>query len=266
MKLTNPTAFMKLGGRIRYLSSRTENDLIFGEHLIYSNMITLRKHLDDLGFIVSSNLYHSILYDIEKVFKERETEYEKGNDSGVLSKNEETKLKAGILSFEKTVFAEAKTRIIASPIPRRFDLNHLLEYPEKILGNDVYENLTDLAQSDLNSACKCLAFESPTAASFHILRAIEECVRIVYKSYFPRNDEKRPWGHLTNELKNKPRNPKVDEILMNHLDHLRKRFRNPTDHPEKIYEIEEAEDLIHISVDVINRCMRDKQVVKKNKN
>lgn len=266
MKLTNPIEFIQLGGRIRYLSNCDVSQIIFGEGYIYDNLLILKNDLVDLGFVVSQNLYKSTIAPIEEEFEKQKLEFENGNDKGKLSLDQKTKLKKAILSFEKTVLAEAKTRIIASPIPRRFDLNHLLEEPEKILGNDVYENLTDLAQSDLNSACKCLAFESPTAASFHILRAIEECVRVLYKSYFPRKDEKRPWGHLTNELRNKPRNPKVDEILMNHLDHLRKRFRNPTDHPEKIYEIEEAEDLIHISVDVINRCIRDTQVVKKNKN
>ena len=85
-------------------------------------------------------------------------------------------------------------------------------------------------------------------------------MQVLFKSHFRTGNEKRAWGPLIVDLKAKSRSPKPDAALLAHLDHLRERFRNPTDHPDKTYDIEEAEDLVHLVVDVINRCMRDKKV------
>jgi hypothetical protein len=169
-----------------------------------------------------------------------------------------------VLAFEKTVTAEALTRVIALPIPRRFRLQHLLEEPGGILGRGIFERLTPIAQHDVSQACRCIAFECSTGAAFHTLRCVEECIRMLYQSYFARKKiNNRAWGVLTKELNGKQNKPKPDGTLMAHLDHLRKRFRNPTDHPDKTYEVEEAEDLLHLAVDAINRILRDPKVSKK---
>lgn len=41
--------------------------------------------------------------------------------------------------------------------------------------------------------------------------------------------------------------------LLDNLDNIRRSFRNPTQHPDKIYDIQEAQDLFHLCVDVVNR-------------
>lgn len=263
MKITNPIEYMSIGGRIRYLIGQIEGNPIFGTNYILYNLKSLRLELEKLGFKVSCNLYDNHLLDLENKFSELLEAYKEDKSVGFLTVDQYQSLRSLMLPFESTVFAEAKTRIIASPIPRRFAIEHLLSTPEGILGSGVFDVLPDLAKSDISYACRCIAFECATAAVFHMLRAIEGCVRVLYKSYYPGRDERRSWGTLTTELNNKPRRPKPDDILLAHLDHLRTRFRNPTDHPEKIYEIEETEDLVHMSVDIVNRCMHDPQVEKK---
>lgn len=263
MKITNPISFLTLGGRMRYLMGRSNQDLVFGDGFILDNLNEFKKDLSELGFTVSKNLYNFKVLPIEKELLEIETLYNNKESEGRIIEKQANDLTHAIAEMENTVLAEAQTRIIATPIPRRFILNHLLENHGEILGKGVYDLLTAQAQYDINQACKCIAFECPTAAAFHILRAIEECVRILFRAYFPRGDSGRARGCLTSELKNKPKNPKPDDTLMAHLDHLRVRFRNPTDHPEKIYEIEEAEDLIHLAVDIINRCIKDEKVNRK---
>lgn len=263
MKITNPISFLRLGGRMRYLIGRSDGDLVFGEGRILENLNEFKKELSELGFTVSRNLYNIKVLPVENEFLEIEELYNKEESNGKISEKQATELTEAIAEMENTVLAEAKTRVIATPIPRRFILNHLLKDHGAILGRGIYDLLTDQAQYDINQACKCIAFECPTAAAFHILRATEESVRIVFRAYFPRGNSDRAWGNLTSELKNKPRKPKPDVTLMAHLDHLRVRFRNPTDHPEKMYEIEEAEDLIHLAVDIINRCIKDEKVTSK---
>lgn len=260
MKITNPTPYLYLGGRIRYLAGRVQGHKIVGENLVKDNLVWLKGDLNELGFRVSLNLFNRKLGDIEKEYKALEKSLELGTGDNSLSTEQVNQLVTLILALEDTIYCEAEEQVIALPTPRRFSLDHLLNVPGDILGRGVFDKLTDIAQYDLEYACKSIAFECATAAAFHILRCVEECVRVLYKAYFPRKDNKKPWGPLLNELVNKPKNPKPDENLLEHLKHLGKRFRNPTDHPEKIYEIEEAEDLVHLSVDVINRCTRDAKV------
>ena len=59
------------------------------------------------------------------------------------------------------------------------------------------------------------------------------------------------WRDIVVALK-KRRDPPPAELLDN-LDNIRKSFRNPTQHPEKIYDIEEVQDLFGLAIDVVNR-------------
>jgi hypothetical protein len=260
MKLTDPNQFIHVGGRIRYLAARNFGYLIFGKNMIYENLMWFKRDLIDLGFRVSLNFYERKLAALEADFEFLLHNENRTEEQSVLSEQQQNILVSGMYALEDTLICEAQEFVIASPVPRRFALNHLLKSPGEILGSGVYENLTDIAKSDITFSCRCIAFECPTAAAFHILRCVEECVRVLYKAYFPRGDANRPWGALTKEIETKQKNPKPEVILIEHLNHIRKRFRNPTDHPEKIFEIEEAEDLVHLSVDVINRIMRDAKV------
>lgn len=262
MRISDPGLFIMMGGQLRYLASRSEGDNVFEKNCTFDNLTRFRAQLEKFGFAVSVNLFDQFFSGLMKEFSTLARNSD-DKDSVELTSQQAELVRDSILKLETTVFAESKTRIIAVPVPRRIELTHLLQTPEKVLGKDVYSALTELAQSDIQAACRCIAFECATAAAFHVLRAVEECVRVLYKAYFPRGNEKRPWGALTTELKNKPRKPIPDLILMTHLDHIRQRFRNPTDHPEKIYEIEEAEDLTSIAVDIINRCMRDERVTER---
>lgn len=260
MRITNPVLFIRLGGRLRYLSGRVEGNKIIGENYIYDNLQWLRRDLDAIGLRVSLNMFDKKLSGLVDEFAALAEVSELDDESNLLDSWRANALISDILFVEETVFCEAKEQVIASPLPRRFSLEHLLNDPGKILGSGVYDDLSDVAKHDLEYSCRSIAFECPTAAAFHILRCVEECVRILHKAYFPRKQTDKPWGPLVLALSQKPKKPKPEEILVEHLNHLRKRFRNPTDHPEKIYEIEEAEDLVHLSVDVINRVMRDPKV------
>ena len=260
MKITEPTIYIRLGARLRYLSGRVKGNYIIGENYIYDNLKWVKEDLNILGLKVTSNLFDRKLGKLLQSFEKLDLTEELDADENIIDASKANELINNILILEDTLFCEAKEQIIASPVPRRFSIEHLLSNPGAVLGQGVFNELTDIAQYDLEYACKCIAFECPTAAAFHILRCLEECVRVLYRAYFPRKSIEKSWGPLLTELINKPRNPKPDEILLGHLNHLRKRFRNPTNHPEKIYEIEEVEDLVHLSVDVINRVIRDDKV------
>jgi hypothetical protein len=102
------------------------------------------------------------------------------------------------------------------------------------------------------------AFELPTAGAFHLLRAVEDALRAYHKLYFKRGvTDGVAWGPLLRNLQDKKRKPRPDETLLTHLDHIRKNFRNPTDHPEKIYDMDGVQDLFSLVADVLNRIARE---------
>jgi hypothetical protein len=119
----------------------------------------------------------------------------------------------------------------------------------------VFKELPEVAQYDFLQAGRCIAFELPTAAAFPLMRGTEDVLRWFYCSVVKR-ERVSPlrWGPMTSHLGGR-RSPPPDVLLAN-LDNLRRSFRNPTQHPDKIYDIEEAQDLLALSIDVVSRMVK----------
>lgn len=58
-------------------------------------------------------------------------------------------------------------------------------------------------------------------------------------------------------MKARTRNPKPNKALLDHLDNIRKNFRNPTNHPEMVYGMDEVQTLFALVVDVLDRMARE---------
>jgi len=136
--------------------------------------------------------------------------------------------------------------------PKRVDVVRLLEDVPFLLSAGTFEKLPDVARYDLTEAAKCIAFERPTAAAFHLLRATESVLRSYYCQQVKRNRVDLMWGPIVQHLRTRRRS-KVTDPLLNNLDDIRFHFRNPTQHPEKIYDIDQVQDLWGRCVDAINR-------------
>jgi hypothetical protein len=63
------------------------------------------------------------------------------------------------------------------------------------------------------------------------------------------------WGPMIEHLKKRRNAPQ--KTLIDHLDHIRINFRNPTQHPDAIYDIDQAQDLLAVSIDVVNRMVQE---------
>ncbi|MDQ8038296.1 MAG: hypothetical protein REI12_12800, partial [Pedobacter sp.] len=98
---------------------------------------------------------------------------------GALEENSEVgevlckKITTHSTKMESVVFAEALTKKIYVLPSRRFNTDVLLNHPDRLLKDGLFERLEDIAQSDIASACRCILFGEATAAAFHILRATE---------------------------------------------------------------------------------------------
>jgi hypothetical protein len=155
--------------------------------------------------------------------------------------------------------AELEQKKVLYVTPKRFDVEKLLSDPKHLLANGSWDVLTDTAREDYSNACLCIAFSLGTASAFHIMRTAEEMVKVLYFHYVKTNRMEKPmWGPMVIKLRSK-RKPKPSPELLDHLDVIRTNFRNPTQHPEKFYSIDEAQDLLFATIVAINQICADIQ-------
>ena len=156
-------------------------------------------------------------------------------------------------NLESTLVAESEGNIAFIVTDKRIDVNKLLHDVPSLLAPNVLDSLFDVARYDFVEAGQCIAFERPTAAAFHLLRATEGVLRQLYCLSVKRERVKLMWGPMVTHLRQRKK-PNFGPLL-DHLDHIRLSFRNPTQHPEKIYDIQEVQDLFALCVDAVNRMV-----------
>jgi hypothetical protein len=158
-----------------------------------------------------------------------------------------------------TLEAELKGFVVYVITPKRVDVKKLLSDVPSLFSPGTFENLPDIARYDLTQAGTCTAYENSTAAGFHLMRATEAVLRAFYRHHVTRGHKESLWGPIVKDLRRRRKFTGRDQYtaLFNNLDNIRASFRNPTQHPEKIYDIHEAQDLWGLCIDVINRMAKD---------
>jgi len=181
---------------------------------------------------------------ILKKLKESEDEY--------ISEELSEVIKEEIKKIDPALDAELQLREAYVLEEKRYSLNKLIKTPNKLLSSGVYDNLSDTAKRDFVSACVQIALSQPTASAFHLMRTLEEQVKMLYFGFKKTKRLEKPmWGPMTSELKKK-RSPKPSDKLLDHLDSMRVHFRNPTQHPELFYTLDEAQDLLNQTITAVN--------------
>jgi hypothetical protein len=140
---------------------------------------------------------------------------------------------------------------------RRFPIEKLIANVGGLFAKDAFQGIPMFAQQDFSEAGKCLAFERATSAAFHMLRGTESLLRHYYCKKVRNKRAPLMWGPIVDSMRKYPR--RFPLPLINQLDHIRISFRNPTAHPEKVFDIDEAQDLFAICIDVSNRMTKELQ-------
>jgi hypothetical protein len=218
-----------LGGSSRFLLGVTEGFRIHGRQHIAVNIDSFLDVLKDLKFTVTLAA--------SKELQTLRKEFAAQPEDAKISLDDSNRLREIMSYLEHTVRAEASTMAAYVLREKRFEAVRLVEAPESLFAPDTFGRLPRIAQIDILEAGKCIGFGLPTAGAFHLLRATEDSLRSYYRTFVKRgNIDKATWGNLVEQLRAKKRKPKPNETLINHLDHLRKNFRNPTDHPDMVYD------------------------------
>lgn len=174
MKETPVSGFILFGTVLRYLQDAQQGWTVKGSTRIVGNLKAFFSELERLELTTT------------RILAEREglpallEEFEKP-DCERLSKDQATRLRSTMNLVRKTLNAEAseKKAFVASP-KRGWDVDRLLNEPSSVFAHGVFSALGEIARYDFQEACRCLAFERPTAAAFHTLRGTEAVLRDYY--------------------------------------------------------------------------------------
>ncbi len=133
---------------------------------------------------------------------------------------------------------------------RAYNVEALVGSGESIFSHAVQSELTHQEKYDVQQAGKCLAFEIPTAACFHILRCADSVLRRYYESMVGQSPKPkmRNWGTYISVLRKKGADEKIVSILLQ----VKDLHRNPVIHPETRMDIDEALSLIGIIESVVS--------------
>jgi hypothetical protein len=252
--------YIWIGTGVRYLTDCSMGYRVLGNDYVEGNIKGLLNLLEEYDMLVTARVAEKLtrmrdgwLAELaEAKAADSDTDFE---TSRVLTGDESTELSMAAREVQITLLAEARGQVAFITRDKRFAVDKLLEDVGKLMPAGVFAGLKEDAKYDFSQAGRCIAFEVPTAAGFHLMRGTEAVLRDFYRRIV-RRDRVDPlmWGPITAHLRKRRDTP--DEVLMNNLDNLRRSFRNPTQHPEKIYDIDEAQDLMALSFDVVVRMQR----------
>ncbi|MHB1957594.1 MAG: hypothetical protein ACYCO5_01015 [Acidobacteriaceae bacterium] len=112
-------------------------------------------------------------------------------------------------------------------------------------------SLPDQTKADFDQAGRCLAFDVPTAAAFHLLRGTESVIREYYELVVPgpkrASTRMRSWGVYINLMEKY----KADANILSLLNHMKDVYRNPVLHPEENYSDERAQVLFGLCISAV---------------
>lgn len=252
METNSVITYFGFGTGMRYLQDAKEGAAIHGDSHILRNIERFLNSLDELNLQVTLRAS----YELDEI----KTELESTPKDARLTSSQAKKLSAVMKGIRKTLEAELLGFDVYVVTPKRIDVKRLLSNVSELFAPGVCEKLPEVARYDLSEAGKCIAYECPTAAAFHLMRATESVLRAFYCQLVQRNRiQSMMWGAVVQDLRSKRKfkGHEAYSTLFANLDNIRVSFRNPTQHPDKIYDTQEVQDLWGLCVDVINRMAKD---------
>lgn len=242
-------SYIRIGLVIRLLMNVTAE---YKKEFVSSSLAVLKEKLEEANFEVTLSAMESSGFDdMEQSIQALESNTSLIGDEIASAVREELE------TIENIVFPESSIKKIYVLPSRRFNTDYLLNKPDKLLASGIFDKLDEIAQHDIRSSCKCLLFGEATASAFHILRATESVLKHYYFHHRRQNRLSKPmWANMVDQLRAKTRN-KPPETLLDALDLIRSAYRNPTQHPQAIYEIDSAQDLFGVCLDVLGKMGRE---------
>lgn len=164
-----------------------------------------------------------------------------------------TLLPAKAQSFNTVLRAELQSLAAYAVRPKGiYATDALIERASSAIPESFRTEIPIRAIDELDSAGRCIAFDLPTAAGFHSMRAAEVVVKL-YCSEFGTTGKQKDWGAYVKSLET----TSADKKVIATLDQIRVLHRNPTIHPDAVLSLEDAEVLFNITQSAIVGMVKD---------
>lgn len=165
----------------------------------------------------------------------------------------ERSLVKSVEDLEKILEAETPTECsyIVEQL-RGFSMSILVSEADRNLSEATTKVVGSEAARDIKEAGRCLAFELPTAAGIHMVRAFDKVLRKFYRGATGKDAGRRDIWHLLDDLKSVPT---VDPKVLGVLDQIRNLHRNPLAH-EVFLTMDEAVEIFDIAKSAITAMAR----------
>lgn len=250
--------YVYVGTAIRYLVDCQEGYGVFTPGGVVDNIESLNRKLMVYELFVTVRVLGR-LSDTVREWREEAAAHEDEEaweESRALTGDEADKVRAAANTGRETLLAEASGKVAYIAEDKRYTVEKLTDQIETLFAVGVFDELPTIAQEDFTASGRAIAFMLPTAAAFHILRGTEAALRGYYARLVLRGRiaEPRMWAAIVADLRAKSTPP--PDLLTTSLDSLRKHYRNPTQHPDKSYDIDEVQDLLASAIDVVNQMHR----------
>lgn len=225
--------YFYFGTAVRYLQDARPGERIAddanGGRRIRTNLSVVLKMMADL------NLAASLKTDAAANLRKLLGYLVAAGDAEVLANEQSSILQDNIDKLRAALESELRATCAYSPAQPCADAQKVLDDPADLFAAHVYEALPAMARSDITEAARCTAFEAPTAAAFHLLRAVAGVLRAFYTST-------ASWRRTADHTE-----------LFSRLGHIRTAFKDPCQHPDAMFGPDEVQQLWTLSVEVINR-------------
>lgn len=142
-----------------------------------------------------------------------------------------------------------------------YDTSDLADHAERHIPDDLRVHVNARALEDYAAAGRCLVFNLPNAAGFHVLRAVEGVLDDYYKALLgSAAKEPKGWHDYITALKAVAKSgqmPAPEEKTLRNLDQLRDLDRNPVMHPRDWLTLSEARELFNNATSAITAMARE---------
>ena len=253
MKTINAFAFYKLGaslGPLRVIGflPREEQSAAL---LAASLQLNALKHnaqppLDSLGRATTG-----VQVDVESATKNL------AGDRGFITTDDEDCLAKGLNEFEAVFENEALAGLTyAVEQLRAYRMPMLVDGADRAFHPQALKALSDDILKDIKESGRCLAFELPTAAGIHMMRAFEKVLKRFYKLASGKEPGTRDIYTLIKELQD---NGLAEPKTLSVVDQIRNLHRNPLAHTVFL-DTNEAVELFDIAKSAITAMVLDPKV------
>jgi hypothetical protein len=248
MRKTEIFRYYAFGYNYYILRNSSSGMLVHGNDSLENSIKEFLEYLTELELRVTQNAAES-LEEIQQKIKNLPAD---AKVDAALAKE----IEAACDKLDTTLDSELQLRNAYIVTPKRFEIQILLENPINLLNDDAKTVLPHICKFDFASACNCIAFGLATSAAFHLMRCVEGMLRHYYCSIVKHGQvDPLLWHPIIEHLRKRRNAP--PKPLLDHLDNIRGNFRNPTQHPEARYDLDEVQDLLAVVIDSLNKMVKD---------